>query len=762
MGFKSKLQLVAYLPNLSVTDLTKLGLPEAEATIIMRYYNKTMPKTITNSIFSRLASKYINLEIVGYALIRPEAIDLGYLCHSSRLFLIRNYQLLKKIVINAEKKIIKNVFELLDERFLSKKYRLYYEYDSDNDKDIIDCLDLLGDRIHLHSVAIKQSLLPIFSKFRPFKMRIWDCQNIPYLLLHLPSSVIQLTLANRDCSIEGECGGIRKFMKLKLSQKYMLDVLSRFATATQTLTIQSECLEWPGVIEYLAQMDCKQVIVETFKLFNGKIRKFFNCQSNAKKFIENNIRNNYSQIGKVEWAFKYFTQKCLDKEFYIRLDKSIDDVKEFYERIFNGYLQLFQNKRIQSWDSINGNFCVPNADTHTQRLSTNNIHIAVLALNNCAGLTQLEIYGHGDCAYEELIVQKLSLQELIIEYDGESISFLIQDILNKSKDTLQVLKCGNRDNLSPLKNSQQLKNLRINGKFKGPIDAANLEVIATFYNLEELETKDERIVRLFNQSQTLKTLIFTGIRVDHVKNLPESVTKVVLGQRGSFNEIKAFLEQNPFVKEINIQTHNIVAASLLEKFKHIKFTFSFLTFTQRTNKFFTFKQCYGYMHPEYKEIAIPGTKQDHVLCELLYQMLDDKRMLFGPYLEEEYYRCKVLDHPDWMDCLQSYNEFHKWLRTDKVEASYFDRVFTKQICKSTHDKYLRIIVSAYNAAFQLGANIDRAVIMLKGMTLEQRENFNRESFFHYCRQNGCNHLQIQMIWVEKPCGEEEPDQYDDY
>jgi len=69
MGFKSKQQLIAYLPNLSASELIKLGLPEAEATVIMSHCNKTSPKRTASRMLPRLANKYITLEIIGYAFV---------------------------------------------------------------------------------------------------------------------------------------------------------------------------------------------------------------------------------------------------------------------------------------------------------------------------------------------------------------------------------------------------------------------------------------------------------------------------------------------------------------------------------------------------------------------------------------------------------------------------------------------------------------------------------------------------------------------
>ncbi|TNV83445.1 hypothetical protein FGO68_gene2222 [Halteria grandinella] len=332
-------------------------------------------------------------------------------------------------------------------------------------------------------------------------MKINGCINIPQLFKDLPPSVNDLTLNCGDETIESEYGkNIRKFKKLKLYLfKCTLDILSIYATATQSLTIDGECLQQPGVIQYLTQMDCKQIIVRTFKLECKYLREFFICQSKANKFIEcSGIK--YSEIEQVQWAFKYFTQKCINKQINIRIDQNIDDAKVLYETLFCGSLKQFKNKSIGAqyydgsswvnWVNIHGNVCFVIADTHTQSLKTNSVDCAVLALINCRGLTKLEKYGNSwhingnSRKYQELIVDKLSLQEL--SYDGP----LISDILKKSKDTLRSLTCGDTVDLSPLRDSSQLRILRI----EGDNSSGNFEVICTFSNLEELETSDQQLI----------------------------------------------------------------------------------------------------------------------------------------------------------------------------------------------------------------------------------------------------------------------------
>ncbi|TNV83283.1 hypothetical protein FGO68_gene5398 [Halteria grandinella] len=738
MGFKSQQQLVAYLPNLSLTDFTKLGLPEAEATAIMWHCNKTSPKILAAKMLPRLANKYITLNIIGYAFAQHEAVHLGYLCQSYRQLLIRNYQLFKKTVFKAEKKVIQSVFELLDERWLSKRYRLSYSIGGnlsrpnwDNEKDVADCQAVLGDRLNFHSIIIPQSHLHLFSKFRPIKMEIRECTDILLLSISIPHSVVDLTLNfqySNPLSFEGVC--IRKFKQPKLLYcKQTLDILSRFATATESLTIEVHCLEEPGVMEFLAQMECKQIIIKAENLMQENLREFFSYQSKAIKFIYCDFIS-YSLIGQYDWAWNYFTQKCLNKERYICIDKQIEDVEVFFETMFNGSLKLFKKKNIHLNYGIplNGNICVRNADTHTQSLHASSWDMAVLALNNYTSLTRLEIDNARNCKYQQLKVEKLSLQELIIYGNDDTSILLISDILNKSKDTLSSLSCNAKVDLSPLRNSTLLRKLKIVGYIFNSYDAT-LEVIRTFNNLQELQTRDDRVLLQFSKSQTLKTLRW-GDTLNEINDLPQSVTKVISTECNTFDEVKQFLEKNPFVKEVETIVYDYTAAQLLDKFKHVKFNFNI------NNSFFTFKQCYTYLHPECKQIGIQGSEPDHQLYELLFNRIDDKKKVLQPYLTAIKRDIEnIMDAPpEMMEQLQTFNEFKNCLRKDELDSSYFEKVFNKQI-SINDDEYLRIVVSAHDEVFQLQADVCKTVTMLQAMTDEEKKSLKREKFFHHCTQN---------------------------
>ncbi|TNV83156.1 hypothetical protein FGO68_gene593 [Halteria grandinella] len=322
MGFKTRQQLIEYLPNLSVTGLTKLGLAESQATAIMQHSKSRLVKKQANRMFPRLASKYLTLQVIGYAYVQQEAIDMGFLCINYKNLLIRNFQIFQKNVIQAEKKIIRSVFELLDERWLSKRYRLSYQGE-DSERDLIDCFALLNGRLQFHSIEICNSILPNFSKFRPIKMKISNYFDVTELFKNLPSSVTCLNLdGGMYCYNEYTCQ-LRKFKKLTIQSRYMtLDILQRYATATESLSIDGLGLKQPGVIDYLTQMDCKQIIVKTCDLQLEAPIEFFNCKSKAAKFISGK-KIPYDFLDNVEWAFKYFTKKSLEKEILISIDTQI-------------------------------------------------------------------------------------------------------------------------------------------------------------------------------------------------------------------------------------------------------------------------------------------------------------------------------------------------------------------------------------------------------------------------------------------------------
>ncbi|TNV83645.1 hypothetical protein FGO68_gene10500 [Halteria grandinella] len=583
----------------------------------------------------------------------------------------------------------------------------------------------------------------MLSKFRPIQVAIKFCENISQLFQYLPTSVICLELIGNYNGklIDGDCHAPLKFKKLNLiNYKQPLDILSKYATATERLTIDAECLKQDGVIEYLAQMDCKNIIVQTNNLFIQRLKDFLTMKSKALKYIIKNDSIELSSLETVEWAFSHLANRKFIYEEQIELDIEHSGAETLLDRLFKGSLSIFKKKNIQVLVDItfNPNVCLPNPDTLTESISINDEKLALFALNNCICLKKLEIDLEGiSCIYSALAAERLVLQELLIENANESFIPIVSDILKKSKDTLCSLKCSENIVLSNLRNSKVLKQLVL---YKCANDA-NLEIIGTFSNLEVLSTDDERIVKKFIAGSKLKIFTYMeSLSKSEIKILPQSVTIVYI-YGNDFNSIRVFLEQNPALREVNTALANWhEAAYLFGMFKYVKFNFGI------TTRLFTFHQSYVYLHPESKLLTPTATEPDHIVYELLYQRLTHKIKLFWPYCKAltdmpEVGEYLAISEPQMIDLISSFKEFQYCLisrtrpKIEKLEASHFDKVFNFQIVQFSDYEYLRIILSTYDEVFKLGGNIDQQIKVVQGMTQQERQTINRLRFFEHCRQN---------------------------
>ncbi|TNV83711.1 hypothetical protein FGO68_gene812 [Halteria grandinella] len=754
--FNTKQQLIDALQNLSTADLTQQGLSEAQAGAILGHSQKPLPmkQKATARTFPRLASKYLTLEIVGYACVLQEAVDLGYLFRNFRQLLIQNFKLIKATFKQAEKKVIRSVFQLLDERWLSKRYRLQYFGGIDSDKDVEDCCRLLGSRLNFYSIQIWSSQMFMLSKFRPIKVTVFDCVDIPLLYKHLPSSVTSLKIYGEDDEfVQSDYPAPRVFKELSVASlsnyEDIMIILRKYATATESLTIEWICLEVPGVIDYLMEMNCKQIIVETDDLSNEKLIEFFNCQSKAKKLIQFEGGIATSQVEQEQWGIQQFTSKSLEQELVVHIEGGIGNNEQLFQRLFKGSLSIFKKKRAQidEYIQFDSNVCLPNADTLTESIWTSNVPFGVFALNNCKGLNRFQFFLHGDCNYQQLAVEKLFLQEIIISYARDLYVPLISDILKKSKDTLRLLKYDGEIDLSPLRNSKVLRQLYI----EGDISDANLEVIGTFQNLQDLASEDMRILELLQNFKSLKKFKIKGeLGENIIEALPQTIQTLDIQYFKSLEMIKLLLQHNPILNEI---TSKIISkediAYLLYEFKNIKFNINL----NATMNLLTFNQAYVILHPEIGLPPLPASEPDHAVYDLLFQRLTNKFALFWPYIQQigpnDKFEAQYLANcsPKMIDKISTFKEFQHCLiniANNKIKTfSHFDQVFNNQISMSTNQDYLHIIVSAYDEVFQLGANIDKAVAKLKGMTADQRKKIKRQSFFNHCRSNWMSPLTSQ-------------------
>ncbi|TNV83286.1 hypothetical protein FGO68_gene7359 [Halteria grandinella] len=753
MGFRTIQQTLQFLPNLIAGYQAN-----------MNYQNITWPikRKRRNIIFPLISNKLLTLEIFGYAFFSQETIDLIHLCRNFRHLLISDFKIFKKYVRESEKKVITSIFDLLNERWLSKRYRLCYEGIRDTEKDLNDCLSVLDGRLHFYSINIDQRQLFNLSKFRPTKMSVYDLKGISLLFKNLPSSVtcLQLSFANQYLILDQDKRQTpRKFRSLRLSEcKQTLDILSKHATATESLTIDSECLEELGVIDYLTKMDCKQIIVIQNRN-QRKLSEFFNRKSKALKLIDNYNSILASTLEYIQWEFMYYSPNMRNREIEIILDIEINNVQELFVRLFKESLKLFKFKTVYSQSLIlrDCNLCLPNPDTHTERLCTNNLSLAVLALNNCILLTELNISFYGDCNFEALSIEKLHLTRLtVINISDNAISFnrIYQNILQKCKTTLRSFECKGSVDLSPLINSDVLIKLNVNGD----ISDANLQIMKTFSNLQELEISDDTILDLSEISQTLKIFRFCDIFVSsNIMVLPKSVTTVELRFDETLNSLELFLGQNPSIRQVTIHLqywHEV--AILLDKYRYIQFNFHQTNrvisqlqqnFPNRNN-YFSFKVAYYYLHPECQQPGLTATSPNQILYELLFQRLNNKYQLLKPYLEfanNGHQNINPLLYllksaPQMVDQLSAFEELQYFidninLRENSEVQNFYDKVFQNQIALSDDDEYLRIILTAYDEVFHLGGNIDKALIGIKIMSQLQREQFNRESYFQSCKNN---------------------------
>ncbi|TNV82950.1 hypothetical protein FGO68_gene359 [Halteria grandinella] len=427
----------------------------------------------------------------------------------------------------------------------------------------------------------------------------------------------------------------------------------------------------------------------------------------------------------------------LDQEVDIIQDVNIFAIEEQFERLFKGSLGIFKKKVIESKAEIeiDTNLCLPNPDTNTNYLETDNVSLAVLALNNCKCLTELWIDIKGNCNYQALSVEKLQLVNLTVSYYNSTFEDILQDILKKSKASLRYLYCGGSVNLAPLMNSKELREL----KLEGDISDENLQLIRTFYNLEALKIYDNRVTNISDISQKLKTFEFTGKLDDkNIITLPQSVTTVQLGSSNTLSNLKLFLDQNPFVIDVTINLRQrYEAAILLQKYGH--FNFNFLHSSTDSS---SFKSVYRYLHPECKQQGISSSEPDHILYELLFQRLTKKFELLMPYFVRSD-NCEIIlreSPPQFIDSLSTFQEaqycIEKINRRQISEIKgYYDKVFQKQITQNDDDEYLRIILTAYDEVFQLGGNIDQALVGIKTMSQEQRKIFKRKEYFNRCKNN---------------------------
>ncbi|TNV82900.1 hypothetical protein FGO68_gene2580 [Halteria grandinella] len=340
-----------------------------------------------------------------------------------------------------------------------------------------------------------------------------------------------------------------------------------------------------------------------------------------------------------------------------------------------------------------------------------------------------------NCNYSALSVEKLQLTRLNVCSFKSIFNHILSDILKKCKATLRYLECNGSIDLTPLMNSGELRELEL---FEDTSDA-NLQLLRTFQNLEALYIDNIRVTEISDLSQKLMTQEFSRLDDKNIIALPQSVTTVKILSQQKLSSLKLFLDKNPCVKYVTIDLeYTFEAALLIDKYRHIQFNFDF----KNTKDSSLFTSVYGCLHPEYKQRGISSSDPDHILYELLFQSLSVKFEFLMPYVDNQF-QCKILlrdSPPQFIDSLSTFEEAKGSIekinnrKISQIEG-YYDKVFQKQITQNDDDEYLSIILTAYDIAFQLGGNIDQALVGIKAMPKEQRKNLKREEYFNKCKNN---------------------------
>ncbi|TNV83329.1 hypothetical protein FGO68_gene15782 [Halteria grandinella] len=747
-GINTKQELQVSFSKQTVNEFVKGGLTESQATAIMEYCKNILQNQHRNAgpILPRLASKYLSLQIVGYAYVQHEAIDLTYLCIRARLVFIQNFELFKSEIIKAKKTVIESVFQLLDERLLSKKYMLHL---SSFFAELVHCVRIYKEKLQFYKISIKRNYEFLLTNFRPIIIEIGYCEDMTSFFALLPSSVINLNIHQHDYFTPDASLIPRKFRMLTLGGGQLVDILNHYATTSEALIIQPECLKEPEIFDYLTHFDCKEIIIETNLQFQ-ECSKFLTCQSKAVKYFEFSEMD-ISNIQENQWAFEH--KRSFDDEFLITIKsyQIYSNAQALYEALFQGPLSKLKKLKIDLYDHIefDPNVCFPQQNNVLEELEVvgeqHTEAIIVMALNNCKKLNKLikkadyirQCYKcdrfFDGCKLSRIDVSATCLQDFQIGVDRGHWGPLIKDILEKSKETLQSL--GYDGNIDSLRNSKILKKYKC--RFAKDIDQS-------FQNLKSLTC--EQIIG----------------------SLPESLETIHLQvENKSVENIADQIQQNPKINKVTLgMYYKHSAAYFLEAFKHIKLNFKQLRNGQNSiQSIFTFHQAIAYLHPEYeKQIHEVTTDPDHIVYELLFQRLTNKSKLLSPYIEAVYYDyeplaeymvhspSRMLDQLAYFDefqgCLGNMADLGNSQHFEKLYPYHFQKVFNSQLKDIDDEEYLLIIVSTYDEVFELGGNITQTINMLKGMTQEQRQTLKRRQYFYHCKENWKNSLSQKDFYQE--------------
>ncbi|TNV83331.1 hypothetical protein FGO68_gene4069 [Halteria grandinella] len=448
--------------------------------------------------------------------------------------------------------------------------------------------------------------------------------------------------------------------------------------------------------------------------------------------------------------------------------ESIGDEANLCDFVYNGFLgsQPFKNILINSDFEQDCFKVLADPEFVTEEMTIYNKEtdrFGINALKNCRNLIKLSLNGMCQGLDQRLETENLRLEQFevnrIFSLDSANDT-LIGEVLSKCIYTLTTLRLQNcsKFSLFALRDSKILKQLKI-------VDCNEIEgkeVIATLSNLEELDTNDLSIIQAVKAITTLKRLtINSKYNSSYSDVIPPSVKSVYLTEEIEFQSVFELLEKNIQIREVTISmfSQGYQVALLQHTFKHVKFTYLYSSGYECEDSPdpFTFRQAFNLVNPKIQQPVSPSNP-DHRLYELLVQRLKNPKHIYEPYLlalcalrdSETLMRVnQVFAHFDqrMLHLIETFSEFEQCLKKletykgfksySKNYITYFDDVFECQMVYNFNDEYLRIIVSSYDEAFELGGNVEETITRIKIMSDQERFEIaqDRDRYFDLCRAN---------------------------
>ncbi|TNV83167.1 hypothetical protein FGO68_gene10131 [Halteria grandinella] len=231
-------------------------------------------------------SKNITFMIMGFACFSKDAIKLlGYASRQGRQCLVTQYQTFKIYVSKSREKLyIRSIYQLLDQKLHSRRYRLCYNIQDDTEQqELCESIEHLRGRLEFDSFKITQFdnftqciLIESLSFLQKVSISGKYCSqaHLLQLLTMLPHSVqsFELIRYNFTKKISTNYKRLIKNLKLKKIHGDQFSYVYSLFTVTDTLKVDMKFLNEDNSESKLCQFKCKEIIIETNSLENEKLK----------------------------------------------------------------------------------------------------------------------------------------------------------------------------------------------------------------------------------------------------------------------------------------------------------------------------------------------------------------------------------------------------------------------------------------------------------------------------------------------------------